>query len=93
MKIAVDSAIAHLARRTGADHGAGGLMMAMRGAVSGGLYGTAALFDDTPDNPDLENSARDVRHEIDFRAVYVRVIDDWLGANFRSPTVDFVRTG
>jgi len=38
MKIAVDSAIAHLARRTGADHGAGGLMMAMRGAVSGGLY-------------------------------------------------------
>ena len=30
--------IAQLARRTGADHGAGGLMMAMRGAVSGGLY-------------------------------------------------------
>ncbi len=83
---------------SGTDHGAGGLMMAMGGAVSGGLYGSAARLDDAPDNPDLENNGRDVRHEIDFRSVYARVIDDWLGASstdvlgadFRNPSIDFV---
>ncbi len=83
---------------TGTDHGAGGLMMALGGTVQGGLYGTAATLEDTPDNPTLENRARDVRHETDFRSVYARVIDDWLGASsvnilggdFRNSTVDFV---
>jgi uncharacterized protein (DUF1501 family) len=82
----------------GCDHGAGGLMMALGGGVQGGLYGTAATLDDTPDNPTLENAGRDVKHETDFRGVYARVIDDWLAANsvsilggdFLNPSVDFV---
>jgi uncharacterized protein (DUF1501 family) len=82
----------------GTDHGDGGLMMALGGAVNGGLYGTAANLANTPDNPMLENGGRDVRHETDFRAVYARVIDDWLGASsvsllgadFRNAAIDFV---
>ena len=82
----------------GTDHGAAGLMMALGGRVAGGLYGTAASLADTPDNPTLENSGRDVTHETDFRSVYARVIDDWLGASsvallgsdFRNSSVDFV---
>ncbi len=65
----------------GTDHGAAGLMMAMGGAVRGGLYGTAASLRTTPDNPTLENSGNDVRHETDFRSVYAGVIDRWLGAD------------
>jgi uncharacterized protein (DUF1501 family) len=82
----------------GTDHGAGGLMLALGGGVQGGLYGTAATLDDTPDNPTLENSGRDVKYETDFRAVYARVIDDWLGGDsvgllggdYRNSAVDFV---
>ena len=82
----------------GTDHGAAGLMMTLGGGVSGGLYGTAASLADTPDNPTLENDGRDVKHQTDFRSVYARVIDDWLGASsiallgsdFRSSSVDFV---
>ncbi|MEO2198497.1 MAG: DUF1501 domain-containing protein [bacterium] len=82
----------------GTDHGAGGLMLALGGGVQGGLYGTAATLDDTPDNPTLENNGRDVKYETDFRAVYARVIDDWLGTDsvsllggdFRNSAVDFV---
>jgi uncharacterized protein (DUF1501 family) len=65
----------------GTDHGAAGLMMAIGGSVRGGLYGTAARLQATPDNPGLENNGGDVRHETDFRAVYARVIDSWLGAD------------
>ena len=65
----------------GTDHGAGGLMMAIGGAVRGGVYGTAAKLDATPDNPAVENGGIDVRHETDFRSVYARVIDSWLGAD------------
>jgi uncharacterized protein (DUF1501 family) len=65
----------------GTDHGAAGLMFAMGGAVRGGLYGTAATLQATPDNPTLENSGNDVRHETDFRAVYATVIDRWLGGD------------
>ena len=65
---------------TGTDHGAAGLMMAIGGSVRGGLYGTAANL--APDgNPTLENNNGDVRHETDFRSVYAKVIDSWLGAN------------
>jgi len=82
----------------GTDHGAGGLMMALGGAVNGGLYGTAANLETTPDNVTLENDGRDVSHETDFRSVYARVIDDWLGGSsvgilggdFRNGAVDFV---
>jgi uncharacterized protein (DUF1501 family) len=65
----------------GTDHGAAGLMMLMGGGVRGGLYGTAARLNATSDNPTLENNGGDVRHETDFRAVYARVIDSWLGGN------------
>jgi uncharacterized protein (DUF1501 family) len=65
----------------GTDHGAGGLMMVIGGAVKGGLYGTAANLRVAPDNPTLENNGNDVRHETDFRSVYAKVIDSWLGAD------------
>ncbi len=63
----------------GTDHGAAGLMMAIGGSVKGGLYGTAARLQ--PGHPTLENSSNDVRYETDFRSVYARVIESWLGAN------------
>jgi uncharacterized protein (DUF1501 family) len=65
----------------GTDHGAGAIMMAIGGAVRGGIYGTAASLDPNPANATLENSGGDIRHETDFRAVYARVLDGWLGAN------------
>jgi uncharacterized protein (DUF1501 family) len=65
----------------GTDHGAAGLMMAIGGAVRGGIYGTAARLQASPDNPGLENNGIDVRHETDFRSVYARVVDGWLGAD------------
>ena len=82
----------------GTDHGAAGLMMALGGRVDGGLYGTAASLANTPDNATLENAGRDVAFGTDFRSVYARVIDDWLGsdsveilgADFTDAMVDFV---
>ena len=65
----------------GTDHGAAGLMFAIGGSVRGGLYGTAAKLTPTADNPGLENNAGDVRYETDFRSVYAKVIDSWLGAD------------
>jgi uncharacterized protein (DUF1501 family) len=56
-------------------------MMAMGGMVRGGLYGTAPSLDPNPANTTLENSGGDVRFETDFRSVYARVLDAWLGAN------------
>lgn len=63
----------------GTDHGAAGVMFAVGGAVRGGIYGTAPSLD--PNSPTLENNGGDVRHETDFRSVYARVLDNWLGAN------------
>jgi uncharacterized protein (DUF1501 family) len=63
----------------GTDHGAAGLMMAMGGSVNGGLYGTSPSLN--PSSDTLENNGGDVRHETDFRSVYARVIDNWLGAD------------
>jgi uncharacterized protein (DUF1501 family) len=65
----------------GTDHGAAGVMMAMGGAVRGGIFGTAASLDPNPSNPTLENNGADVRFETDFRTIYARVLDNWLGAN------------
>jgi uncharacterized protein (DUF1501 family) len=65
----------------GCDHGAAGIMMAIGGTVRGGLYGTAADLRQDPANPTLENNAADVKFETDFRSVYAKVIDGWLGAN------------
>ncbi len=81
----------------GTDHGAAGLMMAIGGAVNGQqLYGTAANLQ--PGHPTLENNSGDVRFETDFRSVYARVFDNWLGVdsvpllngNFRNAGLTFV---
>jgi uncharacterized protein (DUF1501 family) len=68
----------------GTDHGAASVMLAMGGRVNGGLYGTAPSLNTDPSNPTLENSAGDVRFETDFRSVYARVIDGWLGGDSRA---------
>jgi uncharacterized protein (DUF1501 family) len=65
----------------GTDHGAAAIMMAMGGAVRGGIYGTAPSLNPDFSNPTLENSGGDVRYETDFRSVYARVLDNWLGAS------------
>src|SRR5262249_26037483 len=63
----------------GTDHGAASIMMALGGPVRGGIYGTAP--NPNPNgNPTLENSSGDVHYETDFRSVYAKVIDNWLGA-------------
>jgi uncharacterized protein (DUF1501 family) len=82
----------------GTDHGAASVMMAMGGRVSGGLYGTAPNLSLDPNNPTLENGTLDVKWETDFRSVYARVIDQWLGGDsrailagdFRSASLGFV---
>jgi len=63
----------------GTDHGAAGVMMALGGMVRGGLYGTAASL--APGSPTLENNSGDVRFETDFRSVYAKLLDQWLGVN------------
>jgi uncharacterized protein (DUF1501 family) len=65
----------------GTDHGAGAIMMAIGGAVRGGIYGTAPDLNPRPDNPTLENSGADVTYETDFRSVYAKVLDGWMGTN------------
>jgi uncharacterized protein (DUF1501 family) len=77
----------------GTDHGAGAVMMAIGGAVRGGIYGTAASLDPNPSNPTLENSGGDVKYETDFRSVYARVLDGWLGANSASVLGGDFRSG
>jgi len=69
----------------GTDHGAAAVMMVMGGVVRGGIYGTAPSLNPDPNNPTLENAGGDVRYETDFRSVYARVLDGWLGAN--SPSI------
>jgi uncharacterized protein (DUF1501 family) len=65
----------------GTDHGAGGNMYVIGGLVRGGLYGTAPNLSPDPANPTLENNGADVKYETDFRAVYAKILDGWLGAN------------
>ena len=73
-------------------------MLAMGGAVHGGLFGTTASLNPDPQNPTLENSSGDVHYETDFRSVYAKVIDNWLGGdsvsvlagNFRKSGLEFV---
>ena len=52
--------------------------------MNGGLYGTAPNLNPFPNNPTLENSGGDVTFETDFRSVYARVLDSWLGADSRA---------
>ena len=65
----------------GTDHGAAAVMMAIGGAVRGGIHGTAPDLNPYPGNPTLENNGGDVTFETDFRSVYARVLDNWLGAS------------
>jgi len=65
----------------GTDHGAASVMFVMGGKVNGNVYGTAPNLNTDPQNPTLENKAGDVTFETDFRSVYARIIDNWLGAN------------
>ena len=73
-------------------------MMALGGNVNGGLYGTAPNLNPFSGNPTLENNGGDVTYETDFRSVYARVIDNWLGANstsilqgdYRKPSLTFI---
>ena len=65
----------------GTDHGSGANMMVLGGLVRGGIYGTAPNLSTDPANPTLENNAGDVKFETDFRAVYARILDNWLGAS------------
>lgn len=82
----------------GSDHGAASVMMALGGSVRGGLYGTGASLNPDPANPTLENNGADVRYETDFRSVYAKVIDNWLGGDsasvlggsFKANGIDFV---
>jgi uncharacterized protein (DUF1501 family) len=82
----------------GTDHGAASAMLAIGGRVTGGLYGTSAKLTTDPSNPTLENAAADIHYETDFRSVYARVIDNWLGGdstrllngNFRKASLTFV---
>jgi uncharacterized protein (DUF1501 family) len=82
----------------GTDHGAAAIMLAMGGGVNGGLYGTAASLNPSLSNGTLENNGADVTYETDFRSVYARAIDNWLGADsvsllggdFRKASLSFV---
>jgi uncharacterized protein (DUF1501 family) len=82
----------------GTDHGAASVMFAMGGRVQGGLYGSAPSLNPDPNNPTLENNGGDVHYETDFRSVYAKVIDNWLGGdsaailggNFRVNGIGFV---
>jgi len=65
----------------GTDHGAAANMMAIGGGVRGGVYGTAPDLNPVAGNPTLENSGGDITYETDFRSVYARVLDGWLGAS------------
>lgn len=65
----------------GTDHGAAGVMMAIGGGVNGGLYGTAASLNPVASNNTLENNFGDVTYETDFRSVYARMLDNWLGVD------------
>jgi uncharacterized protein (DUF1501 family) len=72
------------AATAGTDHGAASAMIVMGGRVNGGLYGTAPVLNTDPQNPTLENNAGDVHYETDFRSVYARIIDGWLGIDSRT---------
>ena len=68
----------------GTDHGAAAMMMVLGGRVERRSLRHRAQ----PDRsiraiPTLENSAGDVAFETDFRSVYARIIDNWLGGNSR----------
>jgi uncharacterized protein (DUF1501 family) len=65
----------------GTDHGAAGIMMAIGGGVNGGIIGTAPNLNPFAGNPTLENNGNDVTFESDFRSVYAKLLEGWMGVN------------
>lgn len=60
-------------RGGGTDHGAGNMLFLAGGGVRPGIHGPA---------PNLGNlDAGDLRHQVDFRALYATVLQEWLGTN------------
>jgi uncharacterized protein (DUF1501 family) len=57
----------------GTDHGAANSLMVMGGKVQGGIYGGQ------PNLADLQKG--NLKHAIDFRAVYSEVLEDWFGTD------------
>ncbi|MBM3998568.1 MAG: DUF1501 domain-containing protein [Planctomycetes bacterium] len=70
----------------GTDHGAANCFLLAGGGVKGAIYGGQ------PDLEDLDQG--NVRHKIDFRSLYAKVISGWLGGNpasvFDAPVLDRV---
>ncbi|MBI2480467.1 MAG: DUF1800 family protein, partial [Planctomycetia bacterium] len=62
--------------RRGTDHGAANCFFLIGGQVRGGIYGGQ------PDLADLDKG--NVKHKIDFRSLYAKVIEDWLGGQATS---------
>jgi uncharacterized protein (DUF1501 family) len=62
---------------SGTDHGAGNCLFALGGPIEKGVYGGQPQID--PDTVNLNNGS--LGFEIDFRAVYARVINDWLAGD------------
>ena len=65
----------------GTDHGAAGIMMVIGGSVNGGIFGTAPNLQPVQGNTTLENNFGDVTYETDFRSVYAKVLENWLGVS------------
>ena len=58
----------------GTDHGVAGPMLLAGDPVRGGLYGAQPSLTDLDGNGDL-------KMQVDFRAVYTTVLEDWMGAD------------
>ena len=65
----------------GTDHGAAGVMMAIGGAVRGGIYGTAPNLRIDARQPDAREQRRRRALRDRLPSVYAQVIDSWLGAD------------
>ena len=59
----------------------GALQVLAATALVRDLAGPLADLNPTPGNPTLENAGGDVSYETDFRSVYARVLDGWLGTD------------
>lgn len=60
----------------GTDHGAASLMLVIGDPVRGGIYGEQPSL-----SPVDLDSAGNMRHNVDFRAVYTTILDRWLDAD------------
>lgn len=61
----------------GTDHGTGNCLFALGGRVRKGVYGGQPQLDEDT----VQDNKGNLAHAIDFRAVYGRVVQDWLGGD------------